>query len=75
MTWVFYSLAFLLALALTAMAVYGLYWASRHGQLRNFESGAASIFDAAEPVGQATDRFPPRRVRRPPVAPAERPGA
>ena len=58
MEWIFYTLAFLIAAALTGTAVYALYWASRHGQLRDFERGAASIFDQEEPVGQMTDHFP-----------------
>ncbi len=64
MEWVFYTLAFLIATALSGTAVYALYWSSRHGQLRDFERGAKSIFDDQEPVGQVTDRFPPKR--RPP---------
>ncbi len=64
MSWLFYSLEFLLAASLTGMAVYGLYWASRHGQLRDFSRGAASIFDAHEPEGCVTDHFPPPRARR-----------
>ena len=55
---VFYTLAFLIAAALTGTAVYALYWSSRHGQLRDFERGAVSIFDEEEPVGRMTDRFP-----------------
>jgi nitrogen fixation-related uncharacterized protein len=58
MEWIFYTLAFLIAAALTGTAVYALYWSSRHGQLRNFESGAESIFDEKEPIGEMTDRFP-----------------
>jgi cbb3-type cytochrome oxidase maturation protein len=61
MEWVFYTLAFLIATALSGTAVYALYWSSRHGQLRDFERGAKSIFDDQEPVGQVTDRFPPKR--------------
>ncbi len=61
MEWVFYTIAFLIATALSASAVYALYWSSRHGQLRDFERGARSIFDDAEPVGQPTDCFPPKR--------------
>ena len=54
----FYVLAFLVAVAISASAVYALYWSSKHGQLRDFERGAASIFDDDEPVGRATDHFP-----------------
>ena len=52
MEWIFYTLAFLIAAALTGTAVYALYWSSRHGQLKDFERGAVSIFDEDEPVGQ-----------------------
>ena len=67
MEWVFYTLAFLIAAALTGTAVYALYWSSRHGQLRDFERGAVSIFDEEEPVGRMTDRFPAktRKTRTP----------
>jgi cbb3-type cytochrome oxidase maturation protein len=61
MEWIFYTLAFLVAAALTGSAVYALYWSSRNGQLRDFERGAASIFDEKEPVGRMTDHFPPQR--------------
>jgi nitrogen fixation-related uncharacterized protein len=64
MAWVFYTLAFLLAAGLSGMAVYALYWSSKHGQLRDFDRGAASIFDEQEPVGQMTDQFPARRGQR-----------
>lgn len=61
MAWIFYTVAFLVALALSGSAVYALYWASKHGQLRDFDRGAASIFDDQEPVGRMTDHFPIRR--------------
>ena len=50
-------------------AVYALWWSSKNGQLRDFERGATSIFDAQEPVGEMTDHFPPKRRKapRPPV--------
>ncbi len=41
-----------------ATAVYGLVWAIRTGQMRNFSRGALSIFDDEEPVGTVTDSFP-----------------
>jgi cbb3-type cytochrome oxidase maturation protein len=63
MEWVFYTLAFLIAATLTGTAVYALYWSSRHGQLRDFERGASSIFDQEEPVGQMTDHFPVKRQK------------
>ena len=61
MEWFFYTVAFLIALAISGTAVYALYWSSKHGQLRDFERGAASIFDREEPVGEMTDHFPARR--------------
>ena len=61
MEWVFYTIAFLVALALSGSAVYALFWSSKHGQLRDFERGATSIFDDEEPVGRMTDHFPVRR--------------
>ena len=39
-------------------AVYGLVWAIRSGQMRDFGRGALSIFDDEEPVGMVTDAFP-----------------
>ena len=61
MEWIFYTLAFLIATAISGTAVYALYWASKHGQLRDFERGATSIFDEQEPVGRMTDHFPAER--------------
>jgi nitrogen fixation-related uncharacterized protein len=58
MEWAFYGLTFLVAVAITGSAVYALYWSSRKGQLRDFEKGAASIFDEKEPIGEPTDFFP-----------------
>ena len=60
MEWIFYTVAFLVALALSGSAVYALFWSSKHGQLRDFDRGAASIFDDEEPVGRMTDHFPVR---------------
>ena len=65
MEWIFYTLAFLIAAALSGSAVYALYWSSRHGQLRDFERGARSIFDDEEPVGRMTDHFPAKRPKDP----------
>ncbi|EIQ00694.1 uncharacterized protein, possibly involved in nitrogen fixation [Opitutaceae bacterium TAV1] len=58
MEWFFYAVAFPVTLLLLASAVYALYWASKNGQLREFEKGAESIFDDKEPVGVQTDFFP-----------------
>lgn len=41
-----------------AGAAFALHWASKNGQLSNFEEGARSIFDEEEPEGQMTDHFP-----------------
>ena len=63
MEWIFYTAAFLVATAISGTAVYALYWSSKHGQLRDFERGAASIFDEQEPVGKMTDHFPAKRQK------------
>jgi cbb3-type cytochrome oxidase maturation protein len=39
-------------------AVLALAWAFRDGQFENVASGATTIFDADEPIGEATDSFP-----------------
>jgi hypothetical protein len=57
-------------------AVLALGWAFRAGQFENFQSGARSIFDADEPIGEATDAFPgadpAEAVRADPPPPVER---
>jgi nitrogen fixation-related uncharacterized protein len=64
-----YALVFGSVAAFGLTAVYGLVWAVRNRQLERFARGATSIFDAEEPVGEMTDRFPrgdrggPDRVR------------
>lgn len=58
MEWFFYAVAFPVTLLLLASAAFALYWASRHGQLRNLERGAKTIFDNKEPIGVQTDFFP-----------------
>lgn len=60
----FLGLAFLIAVAITTSAVYALFWASKRGQLKDFEAGAASIFDENEPIGRPTDFFPAKRAKR-----------
>lgn len=42
--------------------VYALYWASRNGQLNDFEAQARSIFDEDEPEGERQDSFPEEDV-------------
>lgn len=43
-------------LGLTVVILFG--WAIKSGQLQDFQRGATSIFDADEPEGEPTDRFP-----------------
>lgn len=64
MEWLFYGLAFVIAVLITASAVWALQWSSRNGQLRDFEKGAASIFDENEPIGKPTDFFPGKQPRK-----------
>lgn len=47
-----FSMLFLLS------AVYALHWASKNGQLSEFQKGASVIFDEEEPEGVPTDYFP-----------------
>jgi len=47
--------------ALFASAVYALFWASKSGQLDNFEDGAKSIFTEEEPEGEVIDSFPSKK--------------
>ena len=58
-----------MAMLVVASAVYGLYWASKKGQLQNLEEGAKVIFDDEEPLGKPTDQTlnqpkPPKRNTR-----------
>lgn len=62
--WFYYLVALPIALLFLGSAVYALHWASRNGQLKEFERGAASIFDEEEPVGRETDHFPGKSSRR-----------
>lgn len=66
MDWFFYAIALPFSLLFLASAVYALYWAARNGQLKEFEEGAASIFDDEEPIGQPTDFFPGQHGANPP---------
>lgn len=43
---------------LPGSALLALRWAARHGELKNLQKIALSIFDEEEPVGQMTDHFP-----------------
>ncbi len=47
------SIVFFGGAAILAMA-----WSFRNGQFENFHKSSRSIFDADEPVGRVTDRFP-----------------
>ena len=58
---VFYVLVWGFAALCGLSAVYGLVWAVRNGQVRDFRRGAASIFDDEEPIGTMTDFFPGER--------------
>ena len=64
MGWLFYLLAFLVALAITGSAVYALRWAMKTGQFHDLEKGATVIFDDEEPIGRVTDGFPVKRGNR-----------
>jgi cbb3-type cytochrome oxidase maturation protein len=43
---------------LSGSALLAFYWAVRDGQFNNLSESAKTIFDADEPVGTPTDRFP-----------------
>jgi nitrogen fixation-related uncharacterized protein len=45
-------------IVLPAVALLALRWAVRHGEFRNLQKTALSIFDEEEPVGRMTDHFP-----------------
>ncbi len=53
--WFLFYVALPMAMLIVASAVYGLYWASKKGQLQNLEEGAKVIFDEEEPIGTPTD--------------------
>ena len=52
-----------LAICFALSAVAALAWSVRTGQMRNYRQGAASIFDAEEPVGRPPDAVPAERER------------
>lgn len=67
--WFLYFVALPMALLIVASAVYGLYWASKKGQLQDLEEGSKVIFDEDEPIGKPTDQTlnqpkPPKRKDR-----------
>ena len=62
MSWNAYLvIIFLMGLAFFASAIYGLMWASKKGQLKNFDKGSRVIFDEDEPEGVEQDNFPNRK--------------
>ncbi len=63
MEWFIYGLLFLIALSISASAVYAFSWASRRGEFRDLDAQARSIFDADEPEGVQTDFFPGKAPR------------
>ncbi len=65
--WFYYVVALPVALLFLASAVYALHWASKNGQLKEFDKGAKSIFDDEEPIGQPTDFFPGKAPRHTPT--------
>lgn len=71
--WFLYFVALPVAMLVVASAVYGLYWASKRGQLQNLEEGAKVIFDEAEPIGRPTDHILHQAKKTlPPDAPLRR---
>lgn len=54
-----YAMVFGSILFFGSAAVLAMAWAFRNGQFENFSRGSRSIFDADEPIGEMTDRFPP----------------
>ncbi|MGH8017167.1 MAG: cbb3-type cytochrome oxidase assembly protein CcoS [Opitutaceae bacterium] len=71
MEWVVYGVLFLIALAISASAVYAFFWASKRGEFRDFDAQSRMIFDDKEPEGVQTDFFPGKRPRRPASSPTE----
>jgi len=54
-------------------AVIAFAWSAQQGQFSNFPQAARSIFDADEPIGQSTDKFPPAWDACPPAKDEFRP--
>lgn len=63
MEWFVYSLLFVVALLMSASAIYAFNWAIKNGHLRNFDAQAESIFDESEPMGVQSDYFPGKAPR------------
>ncbi|YCM47098.1 cbb3-type cytochrome oxidase assembly protein (plasmid) [Verrucomicrobiaceae bacterium 227] len=47
-----------------AGVVAAFFWAAREGQFEDIEEGSGVIFDPAEPIGEATDRFPGEKIKK-----------
>jgi len=58
---------------LPAVALLALRWAFGHGEFRNLQQNALSIFDDDEPLGLMSDRFPDPSLSRSPRADAGTP--
>ena len=52
------AILILMILFFSALAALGMGWSLKTGQFENHERNAEMIFDADEPIGQTTDRFP-----------------
>ncbi|MDP4609573.1 MAG: cbb3-type cytochrome oxidase assembly protein CcoS [Opitutales bacterium] len=48
----------LLGVVFFVSAIAMLYWSSKRGQFRNFDSQASTIFTDEEPEGEISDSFP-----------------
>ena len=61
---IYYILVFGLLGVFGVSVVWALWWAMKGGQFSDVARGALSIFDADEPEGQPTDRFPDQPGQR-----------
>jgi nitrogen fixation-related uncharacterized protein len=53
---------FALVIAFSAVAIGAFGWAAKTHQFSEIEKGSESIFDEDEPIGQATDGFPKKKL-------------
>ena len=68
MDWSQYILVgFVSASIFFVVAALALHWAHKHGQLSDLDRGAETIFDDDEPMGEVTDKFPPKRKKSVPT--------
>lgn len=66
MNWnIYLAIIFVFGLIFFGSAIYALVWASKKGQLRDFEKGSRVIFDEDEPEGEFQDNFPKSNKRVP----------